>query len=279
MKVKPKSITTNQIKDSITRHYHPLSREEVTCLSNDVQAGIKLLLELGHQNTFRGHSMEFIKSNPVLLKAFKSREKLYLGNTPLVLHYMNKHYKGNDMEKAVQEGFLSLMRACELFDASKGFTFSTYACWWFQQANTKILFEELGSIRVNATVYSLRYKITELKKQREANDLPKLSLSGIAKELNTTVKKVKYSMNIPIEISADEELKGVDDVFTKLDNIPCNDSKDDSILYEYDLRNVSFLHKKLYGHLIAKIMSKEALTPEEEVLVRSLNRQITKYVN
>src|SRR5262245_31369910 len=38
-----------------------------------------------------------------------------------------------------QAGFLGLVRACELFDESRGWRFGTYATWWIRQAVLRAL--------------------------------------------------------------------------------------------------------------------------------------------
>ncbi len=56
-------------------------------------------------------------------------------NLRLVVH-MAKDFKslGLPMADLIQEGNVSLIRAVEKFDGSRGFRFSTYAAWWIQQA-------------------------------------------------------------------------------------------------------------------------------------------------
>ncbi len=62
-----------------------------------------------------------------------------LDHDALVMYWAT-HYGGlqwgrqkiNDSEQYAN-GWLGLLRACELFDPSRGFEFSTYACWWIRQ--------------------------------------------------------------------------------------------------------------------------------------------------
>lgn len=56
-------------------------------------------------------------------------------NLRLVVHWATRvNYPSMEMADLVAEGIVGLVRACERFDHTKGFRFSTYASWWIRQA-------------------------------------------------------------------------------------------------------------------------------------------------
>jgi RNA polymerase sigma factor (sigma-70 family) len=59
-------------------------------------------------------------------------------NTSLVYWYVNRcQYPAADIEDRTQDGMLGLIRAAQLYDPTRGFTFATYAMFWIRQTTTR----------------------------------------------------------------------------------------------------------------------------------------------
>ena len=77
--------------------------------------------------------------------------------------------RGLELDDLIQEGQLGLLRACELFDPSRGFKFSTYASYWVQHFIRRAL-QESGFIRLPAYIHqALRDREKPVPKQIPAN--------------------------------------------------------------------------------------------------------------
>nr|MDT0665141.1 sigma-70 family RNA polymerase sigma factor [Micromonospora sp. DSM 115978] len=68
----------------------------------------------------------------------------------IALQYLGR---GLAKEDLFQSGFLGLFRAIELFDATQGTKFSTYATWWIRQSVTRAIANEGALIRLPVHVY------------------------------------------------------------------------------------------------------------------------------
>lgn len=79
----------------------------------------------------------------------EARDEVCRRHGPLVRWWARK-YRGLDHEDLVQEGFVGLLRAAELFEPERGVQFATYASYWIRQAMLRALAEQQHAIRVPA---------------------------------------------------------------------------------------------------------------------------------
>ncbi len=69
-----------------------------------------------------------------------AQEQLIETNRPLVVS-IAQQYTGHGMKlpDLIRAGHGGLLRAVEHFDATKTYTFSTYATWWIRRAITRVI--------------------------------------------------------------------------------------------------------------------------------------------
>ncbi len=112
-----------------------------------------------------------------------------------------KRYVGRGMLflDLIQEGNLGLIKAVEKFDYNKGFKFSTYATWWIRQAITRAIADQARTIRIPVHMVETINKLIRVERQllQELGREP--SPEEIAKEMDTTVERVREIRKIAQE--------------------------------------------------------------------------------
>ena len=112
-----------------------------------------------------------------------------------------KRYVGRGMLflDLIQEGNLGLIKAVEKFDYNKGFKFSTYATWWIRQAITRAIADQARTIRIPVHMVETTNKLIRVSRQL-LQELGREPLpEEIAKEMDTSVERVREIMKIAQE--------------------------------------------------------------------------------
>ena len=112
-----------------------------------------------------------------------------------------KRYVGRGMLflDLIQEGNLGLIKAVEKFDYNKGFKFSTYATWWIRQAITRAIADQARTIRIPVHMVETINKLIRVSRQllQELGREPQPE--EVAKEMDTSVERVREIMKIAQE--------------------------------------------------------------------------------
>lgn len=78
-----------------------------------------------------------------------ARDRLVNGNVRFLVS-VAKQYAGQGvpLDDLIQEGYMGMLRAAELFDPTKGFKFISFAVWWIRQAIEAYIAESSRTIRL-----------------------------------------------------------------------------------------------------------------------------------
>lgn len=146
-------------------------------LDSKAKARIKVLVQVYKATRSKGMQLRnrFVKSN---LRLVASMAKRYSG-------------RGIPFLDLIQEGNLGLIKAVERFDYSKGFRFSTYACWWINQAMTRGVFNQTRTVKMPAYLLEKAGKVRHVKRVlTEANKREPIP-EEIAEKAQMSVENVK----------------------------------------------------------------------------------------
>lgn len=127
-------------------------------------------------------------------EAYYLKDRFIKSNLRLVAS-MAKRFSGRGVSfmDLIQEGNIGLIKAVEKFDHTKGYRFSTYACWWINQAMTRGVFSQTRTVKVPAYVLEQAGKVREVKTrlQEETGRQPLAEeIAKIGKISTRSVKRV-----------------------------------------------------------------------------------------
>merc|ERR1711862_886890 len=188
-----------------------------------------------------------------------------------------QHNKIN-FQDACQDGIIGLIKACEKYNPSHGFRFSTYAHWWIKrQIQQNISQQKSNNKRAYNLPYHVLRKINQMKimevtlreesSSRRGNKVPTDEV--LAKKLDISVDKLNYYRKLSQEaISLDKQLSSKQGKGSKASN-PTGDTSS-TTLYDMhpDKETISPMDNTntlMLQHDVRRILS--TLTPREQAVI------------
>lgn len=125
-------------------------------------------------------------------KGFQMRNRFIKANLRLVAS-MAKRFVGRGVPflDLIQEGNLGLIKAVERFDHRKGYRFSTYACWWINQAMTRGIFNQTRTVKMPAYLLEKAGKVRHVKRLLASENEREPMAEEIAEKAQMSVENVK----------------------------------------------------------------------------------------
>lgn len=212
-------IFTNRETSSVALYLSDVSREPMISIDEETELASKIR---------RGGA-----------EAEKAKNRLVRANLRFVVSVAKAYqYTGMALEDLISEGNIGLMKAADMFDATRGFKFISYAVWWIRQSITQALSENGRMVRLPVNQQHILNKIEKIfnRIQLEEGRIPTDEEVAMAVGITSDkVAKIRNCNSHPTSIDApvlEDSESSMSDLMTSPD-VPDTDSE----LMRESLRN------------------------------------------
>lgn len=169
----------------------------------------------------------------------KAREQLINGNIRFLISVAKQYVgQGIPLDDLLQEGYLGMLHAAELFDPSRGFKFISFAVWWVRQSIELYISENARTIRLPQNKLASIRRIRKISAHFEQENCRQPDPQEIASILSRREPDVTASQVASLQaasshvVSADMPLTDDVDATTLIERFSSSSSTDAELMHE-----------------------------------------------
>jgi RNA polymerase primary sigma factor len=199
----------------VSGSYDLLTAEQERSLFGAIEEGFKLYDSIESLDNLSKEQED------VFIEATIAQQLATLSNLRLAINFSKPYWKANNIEEVdlIQEANIGLMRAVAMYDANKGFRFSTYAANWIKSTTGRAAGEKTRLIRLPAHRHDLYLsvlrKVNKLRAESSDGEPTKEQIEkatemeyGDYLELLRQGSSGVYSLDAPVGDDSDSALLG-----------------------------------------------------------------------